>query len=291
MYDSRLVRRQLVGGLLATPARYCGKERKEEFMVIRGSRVSVVLVVGLLAAGMASAQQESATTSTQTGAPQTTTSTRVINATVVSVNGNKVVGKDASGKATEYTIPDGFKFQFEGRDIGIADLKPGMKVSATVTTTTTTTPVTVTEIRKGRVLAVVGDDVIVRGPQGVRRFSNQEARARNATIMRNGKQISLSELHEGDIFTAVIVTDQPPKVVSDREAKAYVSAAPKPTPAPPVAAAPAPAPAPAPAAAPAPAPAKKLPKTASRVPLVGLMGALSIAAGLGLSLVRRSRIR
>jgi hypothetical protein len=260
-------------------------------MAYRGGRVSVVVVAALLAAGMASAQQPSATTSTQMGTPATTTSTRVINATVVSVNGNKVVGKDASGKATEYTIPDGFKFQFEGRDIGIADLKPGMKVSATVTTTTTTTPVTVTEIRKGKVLAVVGDDIIVRGPQGVRRFSNKDADQRNATIMRDGKKISLSDLHEGDVFTAVIVTDQPPKVVSDREAKAYVSAEPKPTAAPAVAAAPAPAPAAAPASAAAPAPAKKLPKTASRVPLVGLMGALSIAAGLGLSLIRRSRVR
>ena len=260
-------------------------------MPVRGGRISVVLVGVLLAVGVASAQQPSATTTTQMGTPETTTSTRVINATVVSVNGNKVVGKDASGKATEYTIPDGFKFQFEGRDIGVADLKPGMKVSATVTTTTTTTPVTVTEIRKGKVLAVVGDDVIVRGPQGVRRFSNQDARARNATIMRDGKQISLSDLHVGDVFTAVIVTDHPPKVVSAREAKAYASEEPKPAAAPATAAAPAPAPAQAPAAAPAPAPAKKLPKTASRIPLVGLMGALSIAVGLGLSLVRRSRVR
>ena len=182
-------------------------------MAVRGGSVSVLLVGALLAAGVASAQQPSATTTTQMGTPETTTSTRVIHATVVSVNGNKVVGKDASGKATEYTIPDGFKFQFEGKDIGVADLKPGMHVSATVTTTTTTTPVTVTEIRKGKVLAVVGDDIIVRGPQGVRRFSNQDARNRNATIMRDGKQISLSDLHVGDVFTAVIVTDHPPTVV------------------------------------------------------------------------------
>ena len=247
---------------------------------------SVVLGVGLaVSAAVATAQQPSITKTTQMGQPETATSTRVVNATVVSVNGNKVVGKDATGKATEYTIPEGFKFQFEGREIGVAELKPGMNVTATITTTTTMTPVYVTEIRTGKVLAVSGDDIIVRGPQGNRQFSNKDAAQRNATIMRDGKKVDLSDLRPGDNFTAIIVTDAPPKVVSEREAQAMASEAPKPAAAP----APAPAAAPAPAPAPEPAPAADLPKTASPVPLVGLAGALSFAAALGLTLLRRSR--
>jgi LPXTG-motif cell wall-anchored protein len=251
-------------------------------------RFSTVLGAALFAvAAFATAQQPSSTTSTQMGTPESTTTHRVIHATVVSVNGNKVVGRDASGKATQYTIPEGFKFQYEGKEIGVEDLKPGMKVSATVTTTTTMTPVTVTNIRKGKVLAVSGPTIIVRGPNGIRRFSNEDADARNAKIMRDGQEISLSDLRPGDIFTAVIVTKEAPKVVSEREAKAYVQGAPA-APAHEAPAAPAheAAAAPAPAAAPA-----TLPKTASQVPLVGLMGVLSIAAGLGLTLLRRSRNR
>ena len=122
------------------------------------------------------------------GQSSSATSTRLVNATVVSVNGNKVVAQDATGKATEYTIPDGFKFQFEGRDIGVSELKPGMKVSATVTTTTTTTPVYVTEIKSGKVLAVSGNNIIVQGPQGNRVFSNQDAVKRNARIMKDGQR-------------------------------------------------------------------------------------------------------
>ena len=127
-------------------------------MEARTGRLSVILGIGLLAvsAAVATAQQPSITRTEQLGQPQTATGKRVVNATVVSVDGNKVVAKDAAGKATEYTIPEGFKFQFEGRDIGVAELKPGMTVSATVTTTTTTTPVYVTEIRTGKVLAVSG---------------------------------------------------------------------------------------------------------------------------------------
>ena len=203
-------------------------------MRARTGGFSVILGVGLLAASaaVATAQQPSVTKVTQMGQPETSTSTRVVHATVVSVNGNKVVAEDAAGKATEYTIPDGFKFQFGGKDIGVADLKPGMKVSAKITTTTTTTPVYVTEIKSGKVLAVSGTSVIVRGPQGNRVFTNQDAVKRNARIMRNGQQVEMHELRVGDIFTAVIVTDEAPKVVSEREVEAMVHAAPQPASAP-----------------------------------------------------------
>ncbi len=228
-------------------------------MQARTGRLSVILGIGLLAlsAVIATAQQPSITRTEQMGQPQTATGTRVVNATVVSVNGNKVVATDAAGKATEYTIPEGFKFQFQGRDIGVGELKPGMGVSATITTTTTTTPVYVTEIRSGKVLAVSGQNIIVRGPQGNRVFSNQDAVKRNARIMRNGQQVYLSDLRPGDIFTAVIVTDAEPRVATDREVQAAVSAAPEAAAAPaaPPAAAPAPAPTDVPMAAPADAPA------------------------------------
>ena len=159
---------------------------------------SAILGVGLLAAfgAVATAQQPSTTRITSTGQPATTTSTRMVNATVVSVDGNNVVAEDASGHATQYTIPDGFKFQFEGRDIGVAELKPGMHVSATITTTTTTTPVWVTEIKTGKVLLVSGHSIIVRGPEGNRVFSNKDAEQRNVTVMRNGQKVSLARAIE-----------------------------------------------------------------------------------------------
>ena len=185
-------------------------------MSSRTGGFSAFLGMGLLVAtaGVATAQQTSSTTTTQMGTPQSTSSTRHVEGTVVSVTGNKLVGRDASGKTTEYTIPDGFKFHYQGKEVAIGDLKPGMKVSADITTTTTTTPVTVTEIRKGTVLKVSGDNIIVRGPLGVRRFSNADASKHGAKIMRDGKEIALSDLREGDNFTAVLVTDHAPEVVS-----------------------------------------------------------------------------
>ena len=206
----------------------------------RKGGASLILGVGLLAAAatVATAQQPSVTKITQSGQSTMSTSSRVVHVVVVSVNGNKVVAEDAAGKATEYTIPDGFKFQLDGKDIGVGDLKPGQHVTATITTTTTTTPVYVTEIKSGKVLVVSGQSIIVRGPHGNQVFSNQDQAKRNATIMRNGQKVSISDLRAGDIFTAMIVTDEAPRVVSEKEVEAMVHAAP--------AAAPAPASAPAP---------------------------------------------
>ena len=216
-------------------------------MEARRGGFSVTLGVGLLAASaIATAQQPSVTRITQTGQPATTTSTRIVNATVVSVDGNNVVAEDAAGQATQYTIPDGFQFQFEGRDIGVAELKPGMHVSATITTTTTTTPVWVTTIKTGKVLVVSGHSIIVRGPEGNRVFSNKDAEQRNVTVMRNGQQVSLSDLRAGDNFTAIIISDEAPRVVSEREVQAMAHAAPQP--------------ASAPTEAPAAAPPRRLPR-------------------------------
>jgi hypothetical protein len=251
-------------------------------------RMTGVLGAALLiaVASAAAAQQPSATTSTEMGKPVTTTSTRHISGKIVSVDGNKVVVQGNEG-TREYNVPEGFKFQADGKEIGVADLKPGMSVSAAVTTTTTSTPVTVTQIRKGKVLTVSGQTVIVRGPDGIRRFNQEDLDKRHVKLKNaEGKDIELHQLKAGDVFTAVIVTDEPPKVVSEREAKAMVQGAPA---AAPQAAAAPPPPAPAPAAAPAPAPAKKLPKTASLVPLVGAAGAMTLLAALALTLARRAR--
>ncbi len=262
------------------------------------SRISarpLVFGAALLMAVATSAGAQSQTSTTEMGKSTTTTSTNTISGKIASVDGNKVVVTDARGKSKEYTVPDGFKFQMDGKDVGVADLKPGMMVHATVTTSVTTTPVTVTEIRKGKVLAVSGETVIVRGPNGVRSFTASELEKRHVVIKNDaGDPITIGTLHPGDHFTAVIVTDQPPKVVSERQAKAMVKSEAAPAPASAQAAAPAPAPAhaaaPAPAAAPAaePAPARhKLPKTASTVPLAGVSGVLLLGAALGMALLRR----
>jgi hypothetical protein len=222
-----------------------------------------------------------------------TTSTETRQFEIVSVDGNKVVVKGQKG-AQELTVPPDFKLTVDGKPVTVSELKPGMKGTATITTTTTTTPVTVTEVRNGEVMKVVGNSIIVRTPTGIRMFSEGDVDKRGVKIVKDGKPVAFSDLHERDRLTATIVTAAPPKVMTERQVAASMSA-----PAAPAVGAPAAAPAAAPlptsgagaagtsaAAAPA-APRRKLPKTASVLPLAGLLGAASLGLGVILTIRRR----
>lgn len=217
---------------------------------------------------------------------------------IISVDGNKVVYR-SNGAVREVTVNDDFTLNMNGQTIGVHDLKPGMKGSAVITTTTTTEPVTVTEVRNARVLATAGNAIIVRGQDGLRKFTMDDVNDKNITILRDGQRVDLSGLKVGDNLTATIITRHPPKVVTDREVNASVekpasAVAAAPAAAPAAAAAPAPAaPAPAPrvAAAPAAAPAheKKMPRTGSDLPLLALSGVATLFVAFGLTLRRRVR--
>jgi LPXTG-motif cell wall-anchored protein len=226
---------------------------------------------------------------------QQSTTTRTVNFEIVSVNGTTIVYKDmGTGQTKEYVAQPDARFTMDGKEMGLADLKPGMKGSATVTTTTTTHPVVVTEVKNATVLAVAGNAIIVKMADGTnRQFTQADVEKRNAKLYRDGQEVALSQFRPNDHLSATIVTDGPPKVVSSSAVQAMVKSEPKPAAAA-ASSAPAAAPAPAastsasaPAAAPAPEHHAKLPKTASSVPAAGALGALLVSLGLALTIRRR----
>jgi LPXTG-motif cell wall-anchored protein len=230
---------------------------------------------------------------------QTATTTETKKFQIIAVDGNQLVVKLPEG-TRELTVPDDFRFDVDGKLLSVHELKPGMTGTATVTTKTTVTPVTVTEVKNGTVLHVAGTSIIVRTDEGNKMFTQSDIDKRGVKIMREGQPAQISDFRANDRLSATIITTKPPRVMTEREVQATLaksgagagagtpaaaapSASSTSAPSTPQAAA-------APAATSGAAP-KKLPKTASPLPVLGLVGLASLVAGLGLTVRRRRATR
>lgn len=237
-------------------------------------RIALAGVMMLSAATFAAAQQQSATSETKSFE-------------VIAVHGDSLVVKLPEG-TRELTVPADFRFMVDGQPMSVSQLKPGMKGTANVTTRTTVTPVSVTEVKNGTVRQVTGSSIIVQTDQGFRSFNQGDVDKRGVKLVRDGRPASLSDLSVGDRLTATIITSKPPRVVTERDVEATLARSA------PAAAAPSSA---SPAASASPAPAstvaggasttRRLPKTGSPAPLLGLVGGMSLVLALALGTARR----
>jgi len=218
---------------------------------------------------------------------QTATTTETKKFRIIAVEGNQLVVKLPEG-TRELTVPQDFQFDVNGKMLSVSELKPGMEGTATITTKTTVVPVTVTEVKNGTVLQTMGTTIIVRTADGVKMFTQSDIDKRGVKIMRGGQPAQITDFRANDKLTATIITTKPPKVLTEKQvqatlAKSGSTASPAPAAAAPVASTPA-----AGAAAPTTGTTpKKLPKTASSLPVLGLTGFASLVAALGLTARRR----
>ena len=215
-----------------------------------------------LAFGPAALAQATGATTTESVAQKS----RNISGVVETVAGNKVVLREADG-LHEYNPPAGFKFQLDGRDVGVDEIKPGMSINAVVTDKVITRRVTVTNIESGTVAQVAPGGIVLKDQNGDLKSYNFKDKAGNDIyFVRDGKEVPLRSVKVGDRLSGTFVTTLPAQQISQRSAVARAtepSAAPEP-------------------AVVAAATPRALPKTASPLPLVGLLAALS--AGIALTL-------
>src|SRR5687768_17778358 len=99
-------------------------------------------------------------------AQQTTTTSQTKQFEVIAVEGNQLVVRLPEG-TREMAVPDDFRFDVDGKQLSVRELKPGMKGTAAITTKTTVTPVTVTEVKNGTVMQASGASIIVRTDDGI----------------------------------------------------------------------------------------------------------------------------
>jgi hypothetical protein len=246
------------------------------------------VVFGLMAFGTWG--QDTTTTTVQHG--ESSFDTQVRNAEVVYVEGNDLVLKLESGKVEHLVVPDSDTFTINGKNVTVHELTAGTKLTQTITTTTAPRYVNSVRTLKGKVWHVnaAGSSVILALPDNTNHIYKIP---NHAKLMIDGQQKSVFDLKKGMQIEATIVTDDTHTV--SEQSKSVVGLAP----ALPIAT-------PAergllliyvPQAAPALSAsaeqpeelASTLPKTATTLPLIGVLGGLVLATSLGLGAVRRTR--
>lgn len=226
------------------------------------SRIAVCLV-SLVLAPVALAQQTGSTATESTAVR-----TQIKSGVVETVAGNKVVLREADG-LHEYNLPDGFKFQLNGKDVGVADIQPGMTVNAAVSDKVTTRQVTTTRIESGTVAQVAPGGIVIQEKGGdLKSYNFKDAAGNDIYYVKDGKEVPLRNVKKGERLSGTFVSTLPEQQVSQRTVVAKATE-------------PAPPPAPEPVAVAAATP-RRLPKTASPLPLLGLLAL--VAGGVALSL-------
>jgi hypothetical protein len=238
------------------------------------------------------AQVQTKTKSTEIAAP--TTSVKVERGTIVYVNGSNVVVKAEDGRLVHFdNVPDTTTVTVGGKQLNVHQLTPGMQVERQTITTTVPKMITTIKTVSGVVWYVnPPSSVILRLENGkTQRFKIPDGQKfqvgdemKDAWSLRKGMKVDaqqVTEVSQTEVETQVKRTGiaPPPPPPPNPNVAILILA----VPAVPVQTASA-APAEVASAAPAeaePAPTR-LPKTGSNFPLVGLLGALSIALGLGL---------
>jgi hypothetical protein len=246
------------------------------------TRVLLVLAVGAVFIALAVGMSAQVQTSSNTTAGASSKEVTVTNAEVVYVSGNDLVVKMEDGTLRHFNnIPESSRVDVGGQQLGIHDLKPGMKLQKTVTVTKTPTVVTTTKSVTGKVWQVMPPSWVILTLED---NTNQKFNIpKDQKFNVDGQTVDAWGLKKGMRISATKVVEEPVDVYEHHQ---QVSGSmPPPPPAPPAeqpilvaVATPPPAPA-------AEAPAE-LPKTGSTLPLIGLLGGLFLLSSLGLKVIR-----
>ncbi len=248
---------------------------------VKKTHVSRVLLVAAISIAFATIMSAQVKTQSSTTSGQATHEVTVERGEVVLVRGNDLFVKMDDGTLRHFpNVPESARVTVAGQQIGIHDLRPGMKLTRTITVSSTPKTVTTVQTVTGKVWHVTPpNSVILTLDDGTnQQFKIPEGQKFNV----DGQEKDAWGLKKGMRVSATKVVEVPEVHVQQTQ---QVSG----TLPPPVAPPPADAPILIAAAGPAPALATpaELPKTGSQLPLIGLLGSFSLLCFIGLGLLRK----
>jgi hypothetical protein len=177
---------------------------------VKNGLVLAVVTLCVVFAQSAGAQVQT-TTSIQSGQSQEVV--RVDRGEVMAVRGNDLIVKMENGSVRHFeSIPESAKITVDGKQLGIHDLKPGMKLQRTITTTTTPQVVTTIETIKGKVWYIgAPTKVILTLEDG----TNQSFKIpKDQKFNVDGQMVDAFGLKKGMMVTATKIVEVPVTLVS-----------------------------------------------------------------------------
>jgi hypothetical protein len=251
--------------------------------------LAFVILAFLCAMSMSAAAQDvthPATTKTIGEPTHEAQPTHVQNAEVIHVSGHEIVVELENGKFELLNLGEDARFQIDGKDLTVHELTPGTRLSQEVHTVTTPQQVTTLRTLTGRVWhANPGHrNLIISLPEG----GTSEFTVPDDAVFRiDGKDKTIFDLRRGMKISATVLTVEPVNSVT-RHTVVTAQAPPKPEvafdgpllieesrEAPTI------------TAAVQEPPVQELPKTASVVPAIGLLGVFTLGLYGGLRILRR----
>ncbi len=115
--------------------------------------------------------------------------------------GNIVMVREPSGDML-YTVPEDFRVHIDGRDVPVSQLAPGTELIATINTVTRPRTVQTTQVIRGTVREVVGNNLMVTLESGEHRRSVVPA---GFKFIVDGEEKSVNELKRGMKLRATII--------------------------------------------------------------------------------------
>ncbi len=253
-------------------------------------RFSRMIMRGLLAGG-ALCIAFSLSTAAQVQTSQTvaegkaTKQVKVERGEVVYVSGNDLVVKMEDGSLQHFSnVPDDRTVTVDGKQLNVHQLQPGMKLERQTVTTSTPRMVTTIETVTGKVWNVMPPTSVTLTLENGKNQTFKIPKGQKFTI--DGQTVDAFALKKGMNVSAQRVTEVPETVVSQEIKRSGTMPPPPPPPKADLPILVVEVPALEEAAATEPAPTK-LPKTASNLPLIGLLGALFCTISLFSMTIRK----
>jgi hypothetical protein len=190
-----------------------GGERNQNMTLKNSWTSKLALAVGTLGVVFAQSARAQVQTKTSIQSGQSSEVVRVDRGTVIAVEGNDLIVRMEDGSMRHFeNIPQRAKVTVGGKQLGVQDLKPGMKLQRTITTTTTPQVVTTIETVKGKVWYIAAPSTVILTLEN---GTNQSFKIPNDQKFDvGGQMVDAFGVKKGMVITATKIVEVPMSVVS-----------------------------------------------------------------------------